>query len=400
MKHYDLVIVGGGMAGLTLLAAIEPAIRLGLSVTLIDPAPKPQSHPPQSPSFDDRATALSGQALETFHTLGMAGIEEHLSNITDIEVSDRGHVGYHQMSATSQQRNRYGAVIANRAMGALLWQRCQNMTVDFRFEQQARAIQPLSNGHRLTLNQGEIIETGLLILCDGGRSTLIEQLGFQRLTHSFHAKARVATVRTEQPHLGRAFERFTGQGPVAMLPFGAFSALVWTIPEQLAAHYPETKTDAVTWLNQHFGQRLGRIDEISDWQEYPLEEKRLNSLACHHCLILGNAAATLHPVAGQGFNLAIRGIVRAAKQINHSYTSGQNLPDFATLNQLSQTILNDQENTVFASRKLIDLFNSSNPLIQLGRGIGLNSLDRHPSFSQLFALAGMGYAAGAPALNG
>ncbi len=91
MNRYDLVIVGGGMAGLTLLTALEPAIQSGLSVSLIDPAPQPKTNAPTSPSFDDRATALSAQALETLNSLSLTELPNHLSNITDIEVSDHGH---------------------------------------------------------------------------------------------------------------------------------------------------------------------------------------------------------------------------------------------------------------------------------------------------------------------
>lgn len=398
MKHADLVIIGGGMTGLTLTAALRPSIEAGLSVSVIDPASAPIQAAPSSPSFDDRATALSQNTLDILTTLGIKNIDEFVSDIVDIEVSDAGHGGYHYMASQDQDRQRFGSIIANRSLGSLLWQQCQNLPVDFQFSQRVSAIKPMQDGHTVELSNGETLHSSLLILCDGGRSTLAQQLGFHRTHQPFNALARIATVKTEYAHQGRAFERFTPNGPIALLPFGHFSALVWTIPEPEANQYPSTKTSALAWLNDHFGQRLGRITDISQWYEYPLEESRTVTIAGHHCLVLGNAAATLHPVAGQGFNLAIRGVTRSALQINDTYLSENTLPTFAAFNQIAHDIIADQQTTMLASRSLIKLFGASNPIIQLGRNVGLNSLDRHPVFSQLFALAGMGYLSGAPSL--
>jgi 2-octaprenyl-6-methoxyphenol hydroxylase len=396
MERYEVIIVGGGMAGLTQLAAIHPAIQQGLSVAIIDPGEQVTSSNNHSPSFDDRATALSAHALETLTSFGVKALDNALSSITSIEVSDRSHAGYHRMAASEQRLERFGAVISNRVFGSLLWDHTCEYPIQWRFKTGVSEINPRQNGHVLTLSTGEQLEAGLVLLCDGGRSTLTESLGMTHQSRPFHAHARVASVKTTQPHDGAAFERFTEQGPVALLPFGQQSTLVWTIPDRLRSSLPETKLEALPWLNKHFGQRLGKITEISDWVEYPLTERLLNPIAAHGLLALGNTAATLHPVAGQGFNLAIRGIVRIANLINKQYAEDNKVPDFKQLNDVAKDIRNDQENTALFSRELINAYGSSNPLIQLGRGIGLNSLDRHPLFSHAFALGTMGHLAKTP----
>ena len=399
MNRYDLVLVGGGMAGLTLLAAITPAIEQGLTVALIDPAPMPTPEQTLSPSFDDRATALSAHALSTFKDLKLVGLEEVVSKITRIEVSDQGHLGYHNMDANQLDFAAFGGVVSNRALGGLLWNRTKDLGVNWHFKTEVCKIRPVAAGHLLTLSSEQTLQASMVLLCDGGRSGLTEQLGIKTNEYPFHACARVAVVKTSQPHQGAAFERFTATGPVALLPFGDYSALVWTIPQGQRHLLPKTPTEAIPWLNQHVGQRLGRITEVSNWVEYPLIEKTVSTLALHNLLLLGNSAATLHPVAGQGFNLAIRGITRSAEKINKLWQSQQRLPNFAELSLLASDILKDQNQTVLLSRELIRTFASKNPLIQFGRGLGLGSLDRHPSFSKAFALTSMGLLSNTPTLS-
>lgn len=399
MKRYELVIVGGGMAGLTLLASLKPAIDQGLKVAVIDPAPAPAGGQIQSPSFDDRATALSAQALQALQALDLTGLESAVSDIRRIEVSDRGHFGFHEMAASQLGFERFGAVIANRTLGNLLWQQVKTIPAGHYFGQQVQTVQPRADGHQLRLSDGTELHTELLVLCDGGRSALTQQLGLHYRERSFHASARIATVETSSPHRGAAFERFTESGPIALLPFGDYSALVWTVPDDQQHDLPDDPDSARTWLDDHFGQRLGRIRRVSAWQEYPLTERTLDHPIGHGFIALGNAAATLHPVAGQGFNLALRGVQRCAESINRHWCETATLPDYQALDTLAGAIQHDQDQTVRFSRQLIQLFGSGNPLIQLGRGLGLNSLDRHPAFSRLFALNSMGLLAAAPLSN-
>jgi 2-octaprenyl-6-methoxyphenol hydroxylase len=387
------------MAGFTLLAALKPAIAKGMRVALVDPAPMPEAADLHSPSFDDRATALSEQALSVFETLGVRGLSDMINPILDIEVSDRGHLGFHAMSSESSRFGRYGAVIANHNLGQLLWRHVADLPVQWRFSAQVNKGKLTQAGTVLTLENGKTLSSELCILCEGGRSGLADQFGLAGTHFPFRARARIATVKTSLHHQGKAFERFTGEGPIALLPFGDFSALVWTIPDDLYETVPSEAHNAIDYLNQHFGQRLGKIEHISEWHEYPLAEKSLSQIATHGVLALGNSAATLHPVAGQGFNLAIRGITRAAKRINEQWLKDSQIPTFAQLNELAEEIHEDQRATVRFSRELINVFSSDNPLVQLGRGIGLNSLDRHPQLSKTFALASMGLLAGTPSLS-
>ncbi len=390
MNQFDVVIVGGGMVGLTLLSSLQPSIDQGLKVCLIDPADRPEQKPSKSPSFDDRATALSLLTLQTLESLGVENLNSCISAINEIEVSDQGHAGFHLMNAPGMGFEKCGAVIANQALGSILWAHCHAFPIQWHHGYKVDKIQPIADGHRLTLSNDIPLETKQVILCDGGRSTLAEQLGLSTASYDFNAYARIASIKTSQAHHGKAFERFTKTGPIALLPFGDYSALVWTIPKSQIAQLPDAPADVLQWLNENFGQRLGRLEAISDWVEYPLVEKQLTLPHCHGFLALGNSAATLHPVAGQGFNLAIRGIVRSAALINQHFIAHHQLPSFQLVSNMVQSILSDQTKTRLFSRELIRTYGSSSVPIQLARGIALNSLDRHPTLSHHAALAGMG----------
>ena len=393
MERYELIIVGGGMTGLTLLASIHPAIKQGLSVAIIDPAKLETPVASISPSFDDRATALSAQAIDSLKALEINNLEAALTSIKTIEVSDMGHAGYHTMKPENPTLSRFGGVISNRVFGECLHHHTTDIPAARFNDAVVSGIKPTQQGHILSLSTGTEIMADMVILCEGGRSSLADKVGLSLKTHNFDAFARVATVETTLKHEGVAFERFTKFGPIALLPFGEFSTLVWTVPNQYRTELPSTPKTSIPWLNEHFGQRLGQMTKMSSWTEYPLQERLLNSIVGHGIIALGNTAATLHPVAGQGFNLAIRGISRTAALINQQFKESQTTPNFAQLSQLADTILSDQSVTAKLSKELIQVFGSSNPLVQLGRGIGLNSLDRHPALSQLVAYAGMGYLA-------
>jgi len=398
MPRYDITIVGGGLVGLTLAIALEPALRAGARLTLIDPAPQPESKAPRSPSFDDRATALSAYSQRAYQRLNVWPLlEPYASPIRWIEVSDRGHLGYHRMDADNLDQD-FGAVVANANLGLGLWQRARQLEgLDWRFGDSVASVTPGQDAQTLTLTSGESIDSRLVILCDGGRSPLAAKVGLSARQTDYHCSARIATVRTSEPHNGRAYERFTEQGPIALLPFGDYSALVWTLPEA-----QRLKVDAMSaeqqlaWLNTAFGQRLGRITEIGTAFDYPLVRRELIDPVRPRLLALGNAAATLHPVAGQGFNLAIRGLMRAAEVLNQAAVNDQDPGEMPLLQPLADAIASDQRLTATFSDRLVRTFASSHPVLRLGRNLGLNMLDRHPRLSHSFVLASMGLSQGAP----
>jgi 2-octaprenyl-6-methoxyphenol hydroxylase len=399
MEPFDIAIVGGGLAGLTLARALQPALDAGARLVVIDPAATPVSKAPQSPSFDDRATALSAYSCIALSRLGLGNdLDRCSSAIRWIEVSDRGHAGYQVMDAANHPEGQFGRVAGNAALGQILWQSCQALPgIDWRFQTQVRHVAPGQAHSTLQLDNGQTLQARLIILCDGGRSPLSRQLGIQHSIRDYKAQAVIATARTEQPHQGRAYERFTDTGPIALLPFGDCSAVVWTIPQRLEKRFQAlSDSERLALLNQRFGQRLGRITELGPLSSYPLQLRKTDELVRHRLLVLGNAAATLHPVAGQGFNLAIRSVMRAASRLNHQLLNKDDVGAIAPLQELAGEIRTDQSITTGFSDALVRSFTATSPWLQIGRGLGLNALDRHATLGRGFALASMGLLQGAP----
>lgn len=399
MKPFDIAIVGGGLVGLTLVRALQPALSAGARLVVIDPAPTPTNQAPQSPSFDDRATALAAYSCLALRRLGLGeSLDRYASAIRWIEVSDKGHAGYQVMDAADHPESAFGQVIGNAALGQILWQGVQSIPgVDWRFGTRVQNLIPGQSDSSLHLDNGDSLATRLVILCDGGRSPLTGQLGIGHEVRDYQARAVIATARTEQPHAGRAYERFTDTGPIAMLPFGDYSALVWTVPSRLEKRFQALdERDRLALLNQRFGQRLGRITELGPLTGYPLQRRTATELVRHRLLVLGNAAATLHPVAGQGFNLALRSVMRTATLLNRQLIQGEDAGAIAPLRTLAASIQADQAITAGFSDALVRSFGSERPWLQLGRALGLNTLDRHPQLARGFALASMGLLQGAP----
>lgn len=399
MDTFDIAIVGGGMVGLSLALALKPSLEAGKSLVVIDPAPQPTEQAPHSPSFDDRATALADYSCQALEHLGVwPALSAHASAIDWIEVSDRGHLGYQVLDSQRLFNRPFGAVVSNTNLGQALWQQARTLPeVEWCFGEPVDHIDSHSEHQRLTLNSSRTLAARQVFLCDGGRSPLLQKLGIPLQQQPYQAMARIATVRTEQPHQGRAYERFTHQGPIALLPFGNYCALVWTYPERLHKRINAmTPAQQLDWLNQHFGQRLGRLTEISPTQAYPLSLVQAVAPIRHRLMALGNSAATLHPVAGQGFNLAMRSLMRSARYCNQSFAEGKEPGEFKGLQALAQSIAADQRQTAFFSDQLVRHFSSTNPLVAAARTLALGSLDRHPMAQKAFALASMGLLQNAP----
>ncbi|MHA7880420.1 MAG: FAD-dependent monooxygenase [Saccharospirillum sp.] len=399
MPSYDIAIIGAGMVGLSLALALKPSLAAGHRLVLIDPAPQPSDRAPQSPSFDDRATALADYSCRALAELGIwAHLAEHASPIDWIEVSDRGLPGYQVLDSQRLLGQAFGAVVSNANLGQALWQAAQTLpSVDWRFGTRVATVESHTAHQTLVLSDDQTLSARQVFLCDGGRSPLLRKLGIGVRHQPYQAMARIATVRTEQPHQGRAFERFTDQGPIALLPFGEYCALVWTYPERLDKRLSTlSETQQLDWLNEAFGQRLGRILQISATQAYPLSLMQAVHPLRHRLMAVGNSATTLHPVAGQGFNLAMRSLMRTARHCNQCLANGDDPGDYQGLQALFAAIEADQRQTALLSDQLVRRFTSTNPLTRLARTLALGSLDRHPLAQQAFALTSMGLVHGAP----
>ena len=237
------------------------------------------------------------------------------------------------------------------------------------------------------------------VVADGGRSGLREALGIGIHQQDYQQYALIANVSTERPHEGTAWERFTERGPMALLPQvghdGRRSALVWTLSaEDLDDVLALDEAGKCARLQQVFGWRLGRFTRFGDHHEYPLSLTTANETVRPGIALVGNAAHALHPVAGQGFNLALRGLMALVQAFRFARDNDRSPGDLSVLARYQQQHASDQQQTIGFSDSLVHLFGGDYPMIGAARNVGLAGLDVVPAAKHWFARRAMGVTAG------
>lgn len=404
MKHSDtdIIIAGGGLAGATLalaLARVAPALRVTVVETFpLSPEALPDSY---QPSYDARSTALAWGSRLIFEELGLwPRLSEHATPIQHIHVSDRGRFGATRLNACEYQQEALGYVVDNRWMGLCLMRELLDTQTQWQAPAEVVGMTPTREGVQVSLKTGDETTTlaaQCLIVADGGRSGLRETLGFQASHHGYNQNALVANVSTSDSHGFTAFERFTDAGPMALLPHGSpahagyQSALIWTLDDkELEEVLAMTDRDKCERLQSRFGWRLGRFTHIGACSHYPLSLTTVEEPVRPGVALVGNAAHALHPVAGQGFNLALRGLMTLVEQFRLAVGQGRSPGDFQILRRYHELHRPDRQQTVQFSDSLIRIFGHSLTPVAAARDAGLIGLDLLPGAKRLFARKAMG----------
>ena len=399
-KNYDLVIVGGGMVGIS-LALLLAQQQSDWKVLLLEAQAYDNSNNHNNhPSFDSRSTALSWSSRKIFQAAGLwSELESHTSAIKNIHVSDRGHIGLTRISADEAGVDALGYVIENRWIGNVLLKKFTATAVEIMAPERVAKITPLKSGVRLNLEKsGEAIETSLLVIADGANSQTAQKLGIHSDKKPYGQQGIIANIALQDAHNGVAYERFTDQGPMAMLPLPDFDgsprcALVWTQPPERAAELmTATDKDFLQALQESFGYRMGMVEKVGERVAYPLALTTASEQVRRNIVVLGNAAHSLHPVAGQGFNLSLRDVATLADVLGKAKSAGTDFSSLETLERYQQQQLADQQNTLMFSDNLPKLFAQASSVVALGRNSGLVMMDLLPSLRSRFAKFGMGMA--------
>jgi len=388
MARAQLAIIGGGLVGASLALALQEGARQrGWQILLIEP------HAPGSafqPSYDSRCSALSYGSQRIYEHLGLwPVIAERAAPILDIHVSERGSFGATRLNAAEEGVPALGQVVENAWLGHCLWRALDSEVVQWRCPAQVTRMEPLEDGYRLTLDDDSTLECDLAVLAEGGRTGLREQLGIEVRRTPYGQTALIANVTPGERHGGRAFERFTADGPMALLPLPENRcALIWTREsdeaERLAA-LPER--EFLSELQRSFGYRLGSFRQVGARHLYPLTLVEATEQVRPHLVVLGNAAHSLHPIAGQGYNLSLRDAHSLAQcLLDDPGTPG----NFATLQRYLEQQRLDQELTVGFSDRVTRLFGKAQPLLAHSRSLGLLGLDLLPPAKSWFARQAMG----------
>jgi 2-octaprenylphenol hydroxylase len=401
--EFDIAIVGGGMVG-TSLASVLAASQPQLRIALIEAQPFAQADEIHfQTSFDARSTALSFGTAAILRELGLWKLlQQHVTPISQVHVSDRGHFLGGVIDATENNLDAVGYVVENAWLGKVLLGHVQTQkniqcfassTVTELLPQQDCALLSVT-----TDTQELLIKTTLAVIADGGDSPIRNALGIGTQVRAYGQTAIITNVEFSEPHKGVAYERFTADGPIALLPLGESahaqqSALVWTLPAAQADEvFALSDTDFLKQLQARFGFRVGRFTRVAKRFAYPLQLVLAEEQIRSHLVLLGNAAHFLHPVAGQGFNLALRDCACLVETLRDAIAAKKSPGDLAVLqNYLAKQQL-DQHITIEFSDKLVRMFSSDYlPLVAI-RHLGLLSLESIPLIKNQFIAQTMGTA--------
>ncbi|MEM0953478.1 MAG: 2-octaprenyl-6-methoxyphenyl hydroxylase [Pseudomonadota bacterium] len=397
-----ITIAGGGMVGVSLALALRQKLP-ACDVLLIEAFALPQiplASRSYTPSFDARSTALSYGSALIYQDYGTwDAIAQHAQPIHSIHVSEQGRFGSTLMHAADYQWPALGYVVENAWLGQSLLSALADAGIQTRSPATVTAATP-GTPVSLTLDNGDVLETDLLVIADGARSGLRTSLGIHSREQRYGEHAIIANVAHRRSHEGRAFERFTQHGPLALLPLVATadachrSALVWTRPpaevEKLLA---ASQAEFLAMLQRQFGYRVGRFTEVSERHSYPLALVESEEQVRSGIVVMGNAAHALHPVAGQGFNLALRDVACLADTLSGAVGGGESPGDLSVLQRYRERQAGDQARTTAFSDRLPGLFMQRSAALGALRNAGLFALDVAPALKETFVQHTAGLAA-------
>lgn len=398
--EYDLAIAGGGLVGASLALALAP---LGLRVALIEAtAPGAVAHP----SFDERTTALANGSVRVFKSLGVwRHMEREATPIRRIHVSDQGRFGTARIDAAEQGLQALGYVVPNRVIGAGLEEGlrcCPQLTV---FAPARVLGSELADGSRRLRFELDGVERGigarLVVAADGARSLVREQAGIGAVHWEYGQTAIIATLVTQRFHDQVAYERFTAEGPIAVLPLAdGRCGLVWTRhPEGAARLLEMSDADFLAELQSAFGFRLGRLVGVGRRQSYELGLWRAERHVGERLAVVGNAAQALHPIAGQGFNLGLRDAASLAEVLADARAEGEtDAGAAAALQAYAAWRDQDQRRIVAFTDGLVRLFSSPLGALRTLRSVGLLAFDALPPAKGAMARLSVGASGRVPRL--
>ena len=399
MQNYDVIISGGGMVGAALGCALS---RQGMHIALIETTRREIR---EEADYDERAIALAWGTRRIFDGLGLWDeLAESATAIHSIHVSDRGRAGMVHMDRESEGLPAIGYVVPARAIAKVLDAAvAQAEDVDVYCPAVLTSTEQTDTGVRVQLAQdGETseLQAQLLVAADGADSTLREQAGIACRETDYRQTAIVTNVTPQLPHKHIAYERFTPEGPIALLPMSEQRcAVVWTVATD--------DTDAVMALDDvafleqlqaRFGQRLGRLQRVGRRQAWPLRLVSATASVAERLALVGNAIHTLHPVAGQGFNLGARDVAVLAEVLVDARRRGEDIGAAAVLSRYADWRQYDHRNVTLFTDGLARLFTLPLPALGVVRSAGMLALDLLPPAKRLLTRLTMGRTGRTPRL--
>ena len=398
IRSQEILILGGGLAGLSFAVALSSANK-DLQITLLEA----QIFRSGTPNYlDTRASALNLHSVDLLKAWGVWQEIENLAGpIIDIHVSHRGHFGSSLMSASDIDELVLGYVIENHLLGRALLDRAERFGVEIRAPVACKSL--IKDGVRpaVQTSDGDIMKADLVLLAAGIERDWFASLGIEVNELEAGTCALAFNVIFPGQQHGRAFERFTSNGPLALLPLSSDSQshqrfnVVWSVvANDIDDLVNLSDEDFIEQFQQEFGWRLGRVNSIGRRSQWPLVSRRASEQYRLGYLLVGNAAHTLHPVAGQGLNLSLREAAMLAQCIEENISRGAPLGSLPSLSSYLRATTEEQHLIAGSTDLLSKLFNHRGVLLDVPRDVSLAMLDFLPVLRHMIANFGAGRRSG------
>ncbi|MDY6450965.1 MULTISPECIES: 2-octaprenyl-6-methoxyphenyl hydroxylase [Acinetobacter] len=396
----EVIIVGGGMVGLSLSLMLA---KQNIAVKLLEAIKYPNyddaNLAPYHSSFDARNSALSRRSVQIYQELGLwDSLQEHATPILQVHITEQGSFGKARLKAEQEKVESFGQVIENAWLGRVLLTQVQKeknielidgvkVTSLTQTENEAN-IEAERDGEKLS------ITAKLVIAADGRDSFCRKALGVGASVHDYDQVAIVTTVQTSKPHDHVGFERFSHLGPLALLPLpGEYRrSVVWPVKKGTEDEWLGDENDQhfLDALQETYGDRAGKFEKTGKRFCFPLSQVLAEKQAVGRVVLMGNAAHTIHPVAGQGFNLCMRDAYVLVRYLTEQLAKSEDIGEPSMLLDYEKSRLTDQQRVIKFCDSVVRGFSNQNPILKLIRNTGLLAFDLIPGIKPLVANYAMG----------
>ena len=400
MVQQQVIIVGGGMVGLSLALMLAKA---SIAVKLLEAIKYPNYDDadlaPYHSSFDARNSALSRRSVQIYQELGLwDALQVHATPIFEVNITEQGSFGKARLKAAEEKVENFGQVIENAWLGRVLLTEVKKQPLIELIDgvQVTSLKQNKDQVYIEALRQDKYLslQTALLIAADGRDSFCRQALGIGASEHDYDQVAIVTTVQTSKPHQHIGFERFSALGPLALLPLpGEYRrSVVWPVKKGTEHEWLGDENDQhfLDALQQTYGDRAGKFQKTGRRFSFPLSQVLAEKQAIGRVVLMGNAAHTIHPVAGQGFNLCMRDAYVLVRSLTEQLSKSDDIGEPTMLLAYEQARLNDQQRVIKFCDSVVRGFSHQNPMLKLIRNTGLIAFDMIPGVKPLVANYAMG----------
>ncbi len=373
--QYDVMIVGGGMVGLTLACALG---KQQFSVAVVE------ANKPKDFLLDDeyglRVSAISKSSQQVFETIGawQGMLNRRASPYQKMHVWDATGDGTIHFDAAELGVDNIGHIIENRAVQFSLYEQCEALPdVHLFCPQQVQEIRYVETGSELLFSDGQSINARLLVGADGAHSKVRDAAGIAIDQSAYEQKGVVSVIKSTQHHRDTAWQRFLPSGPLAFLPLSdGRCSIVWSADNARADQLLELDDDAFSrQLEQAFDYTLGKVEQVGQRAAFPLVRRHAEAYVKEGIALVGDAAHTIHPLAGQGVNLGLLDAAALAEVIVRARASGHDIASFNTLRKYERWRRADNSLMMYSMSGFKNLFSNEQPALSLIRNAGLNLVD-------------------------